>query len=68
MQNKVALPKKIVDILVNTPESGMGYHVVTIKLKNGELLFDRKVINCTYLLLTENENITKENILAVSIQ
>lgn len=67
MQNKVALPKKIVDILVNTPESGMGYHVVTIKLKNGELLFDRKVINCTYLLLTENENITKENILAVSI-
>ena len=42
------LPDKWIDVLVNTPESGMGYHIVNIKTKDGKV-FTRTVLNCDTL-------------------
>jgi hypothetical protein len=41
----VLLPDKFVKQLENIPESGLGFHVVNVTLKNGVRLFDRIVIN-----------------------
>lgn len=55
--NKVKLDSKITNALINLPENGMGYHIVDVILKNNDLkLKDRIILNCTYLLLEENEN------------
>ena len=52
---------KLTDIfinsLINLPESGMGYQLVKIILKNGNVLTRHKVINSELLMLEENENI-----------
>ena len=48
--------------LINQPETGMGYQVVKVILKNGRVLHRQKVINSSMLILEENENITEKDI------
>nr|BAJ07073.1 hypothetical protein [uncultured bacterium] len=48
MKNYHLLPTKWIDYLSSKPETGMGYHVATIKLKDGRI-FDRVVINGGYV-------------------
>ena len=43
------LPEKWIKVLTNTPETGMGYHVVNIKTKDGRI-FKRTVMNCEQLI------------------
>lgn len=57
MINKTELPQKFIDILINLPEQGMGYQIVDIFLENGSVLRNRKVVNSTFLLLNENEQL-----------
>ncbi len=55
MPEKIELPTNLIDKLANLPEQGMGYQIVNVILKNGQILTDRRVVNSTYLLLLNNE-------------
>jgi hypothetical protein len=55
--NKIILPEKFVTYLVNLPESGMGYQLVKVFLKNGKVLRKHKVLNSSILLLEDKEKI-----------
>lgn len=67
MIKKVKLPLNLIDLLSNLPEQGMGYQVVNITLKNGDILMDRRVINSTFLLLLDDEQLTTDEIDKVEI-
>jgi len=47
------LPDSFINILVNLPESGMGYQIVKVILKSGRVLHQHKVINSSLLMLEE---------------
>lgn len=53
--------------LLSQPEQGMGYQIVDLKLKNGDTLENRVVVNSTYLKLVKDESIGSEDIESVSI-
>lgn len=46
----------------NLPESGMGYHIVDVVLKNGRILKSRVVINSSKLILNPYDEITLDDI------
>jgi len=48
---KILLSDKFTKQLINTPETGMGYHKVDIYLKNGVVLKNKIVLNCSILTL-----------------
>ena len=54
--------------LINLPESGMGYQLVKIILKNGNVLTRHKVINSELLMLEENENIAISDIDKIELE
>jgi hypothetical protein len=43
--------------LINLPETGMGYQIVNITMKDGTLYAHMTVINSQFLQLDKNENI-----------
>lgn len=66
MQTKrLKLPEVFIDKLLSLPETGMGYQVVKVILKNGKTLHKHKVINSSLLMLEQNENITEKDIEAI---
>lgn len=66
--NSLQLPNKWVNYLVNLPETGMGYQLVNIFLKNGKVLYKRKVINSSILILPPNEKLKKEEIVKIEAE
>ncbi|MFZ4455504.1 MAG: hypothetical protein ACOYOT_04715 [Bacteroidales bacterium] len=68
MNLKLELHKEIMDYLSDMPEKGMGYQIVTITLKNGQVLTQRVVINSTYLLLNKDEQLQNEDIVSIFIE
>jgi len=64
---KLELSDKFVKILLDLPESGMGYQIVDVKLNNGTTLTGRKVFNSTYMELFEHEKISSEDIKEVKL-
>ena len=67
MKNKIELSKKDSDYLSALPEQGMGYQIVMITLRNGQILNQRIVVNSTYLLLNEDEQLQIEDIVSIEI-
>ncbi len=63
--NTLQLPDKWINYLLNLPETGMGYQVVNVVLKNGKVLHKKKVINSSILILPQNEKIKKEEIVKI---
>lgn len=61
-KQKILLSDELTKQLVNTPETGMGYHKVDIYLKNGEIIKNQIVLNCSILSLEKSININIENI------
>ena len=59
---ELKLPDSFINILVNLPESGMGYQIVKVILKSGQVLYQHKVFNSEILVLEENENISINDI------
>ena len=59
---ELKLPDSFINILVNLPESGMGYQIVKVILKSGQVLYQHKVFNSEILVLEENENISIKDI------
>lgn len=62
LKNQIELPEELTKQLINLPESGMGYHVVDLILKNDRILSGRKVLNCKYLILHPDESIDTNEI------
>ncbi len=62
VSRSLKLPDSFINILVNLPESGMGYQIVKVILKSGQILHQHKVLNSEILMLEENENITVKDI------
>lgn len=53
--------------LLGLPESGMGYQVVNITLKNGQQLKKRVVLNSNELILEGNEDIAPDHIKEIEL-
>ncbi|MCX6326398.1 MAG: hypothetical protein NT144_07090 [Bacteroidia bacterium] len=62
------LSDSFINILVNLPESGMGYQLVKVILKSGIVLHQHKVLNSELLMLEENENITVKDIDKIELE
>ena len=56
------LSDNFISILVNLPESGMGYQIVKVILKSGRELHQHKVLNSELLMLEESEKISIQDI------
>lgn len=50
-KQKIRLPDNFIKQLIETPENGMGFHIVDLHLKNGEVLKNQIVLNCSILTL-----------------
>lgn len=61
-KQKILLSDELTKQLINSPETGMGYHRVDLYLKNGEVLKNKIVLNCSILTLGKSINITVGNI------
>ncbi len=68
MENKLKLKDEYIDYLSNQPEQGMGYQIVDITLKNGQVLNERIVLNSSYLKLKESEKINLDDIVKIEIK
>ncbi len=68
MENKLKLSIKYSSYLENLPEQGMGYQIIDIELKNGDLLENRIVLNSTYLKLNDNETLKNSKIKNIKIK
>jgi len=66
--HSLKLPDTFIDILVNLPESGMGYQIVKVILKSGKVLRQHKVLNSELLMLEENENISVQDIQKIELE
>ena len=62
------LSASFINVLINLPESGMGYQLVKVILKSGEVLHKHIVINSELLMLEENENITVKDIHKIELE
>ena len=62
------LTDSFINVLVNLPESGMGYQLVKVILKSGKVLHQHKVLNSELLMLEENENITVKDIDKIELE
>lgn len=62
------LTDSFINVLVNLPESGMGYQLVKVILKSGKILHQHKVLNSELLMLEENENITVKDIEKIELE
>lgn len=58
----IQLPVNFTKQLIRFPETGMGYQLVKVILKNGVVLNDHKVLNSSVLVLNQDEKFTVEEI------
>lgn len=58
----IKLSETFINLLINLPETGMGYQIVKVVLKNGNVLRRQKVLNSSMLILEENIKITEKDI------
>lgn len=54
---KIQLPASIVNQLVAMPETGMGYQLVKVVLKSGQIFRKLKVLNSSVLIVDTNQPI-----------
>ncbi len=65
---KIELPKKLSDYLINLPENGMGYQIVKVILKSGKVLRKLKVLNSSVLVLDKATNINSSDIEKIELE
>lgn len=53
---KIKLNTKLISLLQTLPETGMGYQIINIGFRNGRVVKEVKILNCTYALISENMN------------
>ncbi len=64
----IILPEQFVQYLTELPENGMGYQLVKIFLKNGDILRKHKVFNSSILLLENKEQLQPSQIQSLEIE
>jgi hypothetical protein len=64
----IKLPDNFINILVDLPESGMGYQIVKVILRSGKILHSHKVLNSEFLMLEENEIIHVKDIEKIELE
>lgn len=64
----IKLPDIYVSMLVNLPESGMGYQIVNVILRSGQVLHNHKVLNSELLMLEENEHVRARDIANIVVE
>ena len=62
------LSDSFINVLMNLPENGMGYQIVKVILKSGQILHRHKVLNSELLMLEENETITIKDIDKIELE
>lgn len=62
MSDNQKLPDDLVKILQAMPEKGMGYHVVTVTMKDGRIFPNRVVMNSELLIVQEEEDLEVKDI------
>jgi hypothetical protein len=62
------LSDNFINILVDLPESGMGYQIVKVILRSGITLHQHKVLNSELLMLEEHENIHAKDIERIELE
>jgi hypothetical protein len=65
---KLKLSDSFINILVNQPETGMGYQLVKVILKSGKILHQHKVLNSEILMLEDHENINVKDIDKIELE
>ena len=68
MKRKIKLAKQFIDYLADLPEQGMGYQIVEVTLQDGQVLKNRAVMNSSYLMLDDNEEINTEDIASIKLE
>lgn len=66
--NTIKLPESFINKLINLPESGMGYQIVKVILRNGKVLKKQKVLNSEVLMLDENELVQAKDIANIELE
>jgi hypothetical protein len=66
--NKLLLPEKFTLQLISLPETGMGYQLVKVVLKNGRILRKHKVFNSSFLMLEPDEEVAQHEIDKIEIE
>ena len=67
-KHKLLLPDKFINQLVALPETGMGYQLVKVVLKNGLILSKQKVFNSSLLQLEADEDIPQNEIERIELE
>lgn len=62
------LTDSFINYLIELPETGMGYQMVKVFLKNGRVLSQHKVINSELLMLDEYEDIAINDIDKIELE
>ena len=65
LENQIDLPESVKSQLDGLPETGMGFHIVDILLKNDRVLKNRTIINSSKLILNPDEDINSEDIVEI---
>lgn len=66
--NSLQLTNKWKAVLSQLPETGMGYQLVRIFLKNGAVLRHHKVINASMLILPNGADVCEKEILRIELE
>jgi hypothetical protein len=66
--NTLKLSERFEHLLTKLPETGMGYQIVKVILKSGEVLHQHKVINAKFLMLEANEHISVKDIEHIELE
>ena len=56
-KKRIQLKEEHIQYLLELPESGMGYQIVDVTLRDGQQLKNRIVLNSQFLLLEDHESI-----------
>lgn len=67
IKKRIKLKEEHIKYLLELPESGMGYQIIDITLKNGQQLKKRIVLNSQFLLLENSEDIDSNFIEKVEV-
>jgi hypothetical protein len=64
----IKLPHNFIKKLVNLPENGMGYQIVSVILRSGKILSSHKVLNSELLMLEGDEKIVANDIERIGLE
>lgn len=62
------LPIKFTKQLIKLPETGMGYQLVKVILKNNLILDNHKVLNSSVLILEKDEKFDEKEIVSIEAE